>query len=187
MHFDCSMQAVSAWRDRHDQSAATRLVNDLSPLMLGIAMRSLRCQWMAEDAVQTAWMRLFQSLETHELRVPPAAWAAMIVKGVCANILRTFSRQPSVPMEDMSEEELEKQAPHLSQAGIHESRDRLTDAMQAIAQLSPADRLMLNHFLLEDVSPRVVARRAGLTAGALRTRICRIRSRLRRAACRAHP
>lgn len=187
MLFDRSMQAVCAWRDRHDQSAATRLVNDLSPLMRGIAMRSLRCPWMAEDAVQTAWMRLFQSLETHELRVPPAAWAVMIVKGVCANMLRTLSRRPAVSLEDVSEEEIEKQVTNLSQAGGHESRDRLTDAMQIISQLSQADRLILNLFLLEDVSPGVVARRAGLTAGALRTRICRIRSRLRRAACRARP
>lgn len=187
MLFDRSRQALSAWHDRRDQSAATRLVNDLSPMMRGIAMRSLRCPWMAEDAVQTAWMRLFQSLETHELRVPPAAWAVMIVKGVCANMLRTLARRPTVPLDEVSEGELDKQVTDLSLAGAHESRERLTDVMQTISQLSQADRLILNLYLLKDVSPGVVARRAGLTAGALRTRICRIRSRLRRAACRARP
>jgi hypothetical protein len=47
--------------------------------------------------------------------------------------------------------------------------------------LPRADRLILNFFLLEDVSLGKVATRAGLTAGALLTRICRIRSRLRNA------
>ena len=184
---DMSLEALRGWRERRDEKAARRLVSQLSPLMRGIAMRSLRCPWMAEDAVQTAWMRLFQSLETHELRVPPAAWAVMIIKGVCANMLRTLSRRPTVPLEEVSEGELDKQVTDLSLAGAHETRDRITDAMQIISQLSQADRLILNLYLLKDVSPGVVARRAGLTAGALRTRICRIRSRLRRAACRARP
>lgn len=104
---DPALEALCGWRERRDEKAARRLVSQLSPLMRGIALRSLRCPWMAEDAVQTAWMRLFQSLETHELRVPPAAWAVMIIKGVCANMLRTLARRPAVALEELSEEELE--------------------------------------------------------------------------------
>lgn len=182
---DPALEALCGWRERRDEKAARRLVSQLSPLMRGIALRSLRCPWMAEDAVQTAWMRLFQSLETHELRVPPAAWAVMIIKGVCANMLRTLSRRPVVALEDLSEEELERQVTNLSPENGHEARERLGEMTKSVSMLPKADRLILNHFLLEDVSPRVVARRAGLTAGALRTRICRIRSRLRNVTRRA--
>lgn len=176
---DLALEALCGWRERRDEKAARRLVSQLSPLMRGIALRALRCPWMAEDALQTAWMRFFQSLETHELRVPPAAWAVMIIKGVCANMLRTLARRPAVALEELSEEELETQVTNRSLETRLEARDRLGDAMKAISTLPQSDRLMLNFFLLEDVSPRVIARRAGLTAGALRTRICRIRSRLR--------
>jgi RNA polymerase sigma factor (sigma-70 family) len=154
--------------------------------MRGIALRSLRCPWMAEDAVQTAWLRLFQSLETHELSIPPAAWAVMIVKGVCANMLRTLARRPAVALEEIAEAELEKQVTILSLEPRHEFSERLENAMHAMFRLSSADQCILNLFLLEDGSYLVVAQRAGLTAGALRTSICRIRSRLRRAVRCSH-
>ena len=53
---DLALQALCDWRDRRDEKAARRLVSQLSPLMRGIALRALRCPWMAEDALQTAWL-----------------------------------------------------------------------------------------------------------------------------------
>ena len=66
--------------------AACRLVGLLSPLMSHVAVPESACQWMAEDAVQLAWVRLFRSLDGFDPRISVSSWAVMIVKGVLEHV-----------------------------------------------------------------------------------------------------
>lgn len=176
---DPVIDAMVGWRDRRDQDAALRLVRELSPLMHRVAQRSLPCAWMAEDAVQTAWMKLFRALDSFDPRTPLAAWAVMIVKRVCANVLRGLARQHSVAFDDVPEPEIEIAAATMPFDDQQDSRDVLHHVLEAVSHLSLTDRVIVHSFLLNDVPAAEVARRTGLNAGAVRTRACRIRSHLR--------
>lgn len=148
-------------------------------MMHRVAQRSLPCAWMAEDAVQTAWMKLFRALDSFDPRTPLAAWAVMIVKRVCANVLRGIARQRSVALDDVSEPEINIAAATMPPGDQRDSRELLNHVLKAVSRLSLTDRVIVHSFLLDDLPAAEVARRTGLKAGAVRTRACRIRSQLR--------
>lgn len=179
---DALLEAMVGWRDREDQGDASRLVRELSPLMHRVALHSLPCAWMAEDAVQTAWMKLFRSLEKFDARVPLSAWAVMIVKGVCSNMLRSLARHPMAAWDELNEQDTERAVSSGGGELRLQQRERLRFLLEAVSKLNGTDRLIVTSFLLDGHPPAVVAKRTGLSAGAVRTRACRIRSRLRRSA-----
>lgn len=170
---------MAGWRDRRDQDAALRLVREISPLMHGVALRSLPFSWMAEDAVQTAWLKFFRSLESFDARTPLSAWAVMIVKRVCWNMRRGLARQSAMAFDDVADPEIEIAAATMPFDDQQDSRDVLHHVLEAVSHLSLTDRVIVHSFLLNDVPAAEVARRTGLNAGAVRTRACRIRSHLR--------
>lgn len=176
---DPSIATMVAWRDRRDQTAAVRLVRELSPQMHRVALRSLPFAWMAEDAVQTAWMKLFRSLDSFDPRIPLSAWALMIVNRVCWNIRRGVDRQRTVAWDELPELEIELAAAIMPCEDQPDHREMLRQVMTEVARLSHTDRLIVNSFLLDDQPAAEVARRTGLKVGAVRTRACRLRSRLR--------
>lgn len=176
---DPSLDAMLGWRDRRDQTAAMRLVRELSPQMHRVALRSLPVAWMAEDAVQTAWMKLFRSLDSFDPRVPVSAWALMIVNRVCWNLRRGLQRQRMVAWDDLPEPEIELAVATLPTEERPDHREMLRQVMAEVARLSHTDRLIVNSFLLDDQPAAEVARRTGLNVGAVRTRACRLRTRLR--------
>jgi RNA polymerase sigma-70 factor (ECF subfamily) len=170
---------MMGWRERGDEKAARRLVELLSPLMTRVAFRLLNCRWAAEDAVQTAWMRLFRSLNAFDLRIPVSAWAMLIVKRVCSNMLRSLSRHPVVEWDDLSWHDAERSMTAASPDDGHDAREELRQVLSAISMLPEKDRMIMNFLVFEGARPDRVARLAGLSSGALRARTCRIRSRLR--------
>lgn len=175
---DRAFEALTGWRDRGDQSAASRLVHELSPLMHHVAARSLPFPWMAEDAVQTAWMKFFRSLDSFDPRTPLAAWVVLILKRVCANALRGLSRQRLVAFDELPEP-VSEVAAAMPVEDQQESREILNRVLDAISRLPVTDRVIVDSLLLDDLPAAEVARRTGLKAGAVRTRACRIRSHLR--------
>lgn len=175
---------MMSWRDRRDEKAACRLVGLLSPLMSHVAVRSLRCQWMAEDAVQLAWVRLFRSLDGFDPRISVSSWAVMIVKRVCLNMLRSLSRHPVMEWDDLSWHEAEQLMTSASPDDGLAAREELRQVLSAISMLPEKDRMIINYLVFEGDRPDKVARLAGLSSGALRARTCRIRSRLRSATSR---
>ena len=182
---DQVFEAMTRWRERRDQGAALQLVRELSPLMHRVALRSLPCAWMAEDAVQTAWMKFFRSLDSFDRRIPVSAWAVVIVKRVCSNMLRTLSRQRFIAFDDVAEAEFEVAVATPLSEDQQDQRELLKQVMKTLSSLSLTDRVIVNCLLLDDIPASEVARRTGLNAGAVRTRACRIRSHLRGAKRRA--
>lgn len=143
-----SIQATDAmpgWRDARDEGAARRLVHGLSPQMHRVAERSLPFSWMAEDAVQTAWMKLFRGIDSFDPRIPVSAWAVMIVKRVCANMVRGHLRHQAQALDELVDHGVEFTA-SIPSPGEHAiMRERLAGVCAAIDGLAETDRDILHH------------------------------------------
>lgn len=179
---DCNLAAMLGWREHRDESAAAWLVNHLTPLMHGIALRSLPRPWMAEDAVQLAWIKLFRSLDTFDGRIPLSAWAVLLTKNECANLLRSWQRRAAISGADVTADqaadpETAGASPCVTDAVI--AREDLTCVMHCIATLPELDRLIVRLLFMSNGSADDAAHETGLSAGAVRARVCRIRSALR--------
>ncbi len=173
------MVTVIAWRDHHDQAAAHRLVRELSPLMHHLAARSLPFPWMAEDAVQTAWMKFFRSLDSFDPRIPVSAWLTTILKRVCWNLRRSFHRNEGQRHDALHEQEVELVAPMPTPLEHSMMRERLCGVFVAMDRFEIQDRQILHALVLDEESASDVAQRTGLSAGAVRVRACRMRAALR--------
>ena len=180
--FDPLLSAVIAWRDHCDQASAEEIVKELTPLLHRIARSYLSCPWLAEDAVQMAWMKLFRSLETFDAAVPFSAWAVLVLKNICSNLLRGLRRRPQVPMEELVGSETEFVDPVSLRTDLISAREILKRTWHTISLLPDQDRFIVNSLIFDELAAEEVARRTGLSAGAVRVRACRIRSQLRAAA-----
>jgi len=94
---------------------------------------------MAEDAVQTAWMKFFPSMESFDPRIPLTAWAVMIVKRVCSNMRRGHLRCGELALDDSVDHGVEFVAPIPSPSESYVSRERLNGVLKAIEELPERD------------------------------------------------
>lgn len=176
---DPAIDAMVEWRDARDEGAARKLVNELSPQMHRVAERLLPFAWMAEDAVQTAWMKLFRSIDSFDPRIPVSAWAVMIVKRVCSNMVRGHRRHQAQALDELVDRGVEFITSRPSPGDHTIARERLAGVCAALDGMAEADREIFHHLLIDDQRPSEVARRTGLSTGALRVRMCRLRASLR--------
>lgn len=158
---------------------ASQLVRDLSPLLHAVASRSLPLPSMAEDAVQTTWMKFFRSLDSFDPRIPVSAWLTTILKRVCWTMRRSFHRNQGQYQEALDQQEMELVAPVPSPREHSMMRERLSIVIVAIDHLEGQDRQIMHALVLDEESAAEVAQRTGLSAGAVRVRACRLRAALR--------
>lgn len=176
---DSALEAMVAWRDHGNQSMASQLVRDLSPLLHAVALRSLPFPSMAEDAVQTTWMKFFRSLDTFDPRIPVSAWLTTILKRVCWNVRRSFQRHEGDAHDDFHTQGLDLIAPVPTPREHSILRERLEGVLTAMDRLEGIDRQISLALVLDDESASEVAQRTGLKVGAVRVRACRLRAALR--------
>lgn len=173
---------VAAWRDGGEEAAARRLVAQLTPLVRGVALRCLPRPWMVDDAVQNALTKVFHSLERFDHRVPLTAWAVIVAKNVCADLLRSWQRRAVISSSELGIERLEDYEngdllPTLGE-GIM-AREELRNAFHHIATMEETDRKVAELVFMGSCSSGDAARQTGLSPGAIRLRIFRIRRALR--------
>jgi RNA polymerase sigma-70 factor (ECF subfamily) len=179
---DPAIEAIVAWRERGDQAAARRIVEQLTPLVRGIAFRSLPRPWMVDDAVQNTLSNVFRSLDKFDHRVPLTAWAVCLSRNVCKDMLRRWHHRSVFPAAEMGiekhgHEERGNHGPSLDEVVM--AREELRHAFQCIASLDETDRRVINLLFMDGCSAADVALRTGLSAGAVRVRAFRIRNVLR--------
>ena len=174
--------AIIAWRDHGDEAAAVWIVRHLTPLMQGIALRSLPRPWMAEDAVQMTLVKVFRSLESFDSRVPLSAWAVLLMKQVCANLLRGWRRRAVFSTAEMECEQMQDIERGDDRVSLHDTvmaREELRAVLHHIDGLATTDRLLISLMFMSDASAEDMGCHLGLSAGAVRVRACRLRSALR--------
>ena len=168
---------------RRDEDAARALFRHLYPLVARLVRSHLPRRTSQEDLVQTVFMKLFAKLDGFSGAVPLEHWVSRIAINTCLNQLAAEKTRPELRWADLSEEQA--QALEAVTAGPEEldpSQNLAAREMveKLLAQLAPADRLVLTLLHLEGRSVDEVQQITGWNGPVIKVRAFRARRKLRK-------
>jgi RNA polymerase sigma-70 factor (ECF subfamily) len=168
---------------RRDEDAARALFRHLYPLVARLVRSHLPRRTSQEDLVQTVFMKLFAKLDGFSGAVPLEHWVSRIAINTCLNQLAAEKARPELRWADLSEEQA--QALEAVTAGPEEldpSQNLAAREMveKLLAQLAPADRLVLTLLHLEGRSVEEVRQITGWNVPLIKVRAFRARRKLRK-------
>lgn len=168
---------------RRDEEAARALFRHLYPLVARLVRSHLPRRTSQEDLVQTVFMKVFANLDRFSGAVPLEHWVSRIAINACLNQLAAEKVRPEVRWADLTEEQTAML--EVIVAGPEElDPSRNVAAREVVekllAQLPPADRLLLTLLHLEGRSVEEVRQITGWNAPLIKVRAFRARRKLRR-------
>ncbi len=168
---------------QRDQVAARLLVEHLYPLVSRIVRSHLPRRVAEEDLAQDIFLKMFTRLEQYQGHVPFPHWVSRIAVTTCIDQLRAQQRRPEFRWADLSENEAEV----LSNVMTDEREVLPGDALAArelvhklLAQLNPADRLVLQLLDLEQKTIAEVSAITGWNQTLVKVRAFRARRKLQK-------
>ena len=168
---------------RRDEDAARALFRHLYPLVARLVRSHLPRRASHEDLVQTVFMKVFANLDRFSGAVPLEHWVSRIAINTCLNQLAAEKARPELRWADLSEEQTEaleavttgpEELEPLQNVAAREIVEKL------LAQLAPADRLVLTLLHLEGRSVAEVRQITGWNAPVIKVRAFRARRKLRK-------
>ena len=168
---------------RRDEDAARALFRHLYPLVARLVRSHLPRRTSLGDLVQTIFMKVFAKLDSYSGAVPLEHWVSRIAINTCLNQLAAEKARPELRWADLSEEQTE--ALEAVTAGPEEMEPLQYLAAREIvekllAQLAPADRLVLTLLHLEGRSVAEVRQITGWNVPVIKVRAFRARRKLRK-------
>ena len=142
----------------------------LAGMLYRIAFYILEDRAAAEDAVQEAFLRLWDSRESLDEVLSPRAYCATMVKNICLDRIRRAQRL-----------EFPEQLPEVPQHPQDDidNKQRLAKALDAIKSLPDRQREVLLLRTVEGLSYEEISERTGLGATSLRVILSRARTTLK--------
>ncbi len=138
----------------------------------GVALRILGRRQEAEDAVQQAFLRLYEARAQYDPQWRLSTWFYRILTNTCVDELR--HRRPLVPLEGRDESSAERPDRALERS----ERDRLLHA--ALATIPPEARIALTLYYGDERSYREIGEIRGISVNTVKTHLRRGRLALRR-------
>jgi RNA polymerase sigma-70 factor, ECF subfamily len=156
---------------RRDAFAA--LVERYQGRAFGVALRVLGSRQDAEDAVQQAFLRLYEARARYDPQWRVSTWFYRILTNTCVDELRR--RRPSMPLEDWDGPSTDRPDRALERT----EREQLLQA--ALAGISPEARIVLTLHYGDGRSYRDIGAIRGISVNTVKTHLRRGRLALRRA------
>ena len=168
---------------QRDEDAARELFRHLYPLVARLVRSHLPRRTSHEDLVQTVFMKVFANLDRFSGAVPLEHWVSRIAVNTCLNQLAAEKARPELRWADLSEEQAEAlEAVTAGQAELDPLQNLASREIveKLLAQLAPADRLLMTLLHLEGRSVDEVRQITGWNVPVIKVRAFRARRKLRR-------
>ena len=168
---------------RRDEDAARELFRHLYPLVARLVHSHLPRRTSPEDLVQTVFMKVFANLDRFSGAVPLEHWVSRIAINTCLNQLAAEKVRPELRWADLSEEQAQALEAVMSDPGELEPSQNLAAreiVEKLLAQLAPADRLLMTLLHLEGRSVAEVQQITGWNVPVIKVRAFRARRKLRK-------
>lgn len=163
-----------------DRRAFEQLFGLLGPRLHGFFMRSFESQSVADDLLQTTFMKVHRARSEYRRDLPVRPWVFSIAARVRLDEFRRRKRSP----EDLDEAELARadadqalaaEAPRSVEVG-----ERATLVRAALDALPESQRVIVHLHRFEGMTFPEIARLLGTTEGAVKLRAFRAYERLRK-------
>ena len=171
-----SDEALVALVARGDEDALAELYDRVGRIAYGLALRVLRDERLAEDAVQEAFLQVWRSAATYRAeRAKASTWVLTLVHRRAVDLVRREERRQAEPLTDDS---VLGQAPEQTEeaAWLHFERERV---QAALAELPDVQREALELAYYGGFSQSELADRLGVPLGTIKSRMFAGLSRLR--------
>lgn len=168
---------------QRDEAAARALFRHLYPLVARLVRSHLPRRTSQEDLVQTVFMKVFANLDRFSGTVPLEHWVSRIAINTCLNQLAAEKARPELRWADLSEEQTEALEAVTAGTGELDPLQNLAAreiVEKLLAQLAPADRLLLTLLHLEGRSIEEVRQVTGWNVPVIKVRAFRARRKLRK-------
>jgi RNA polymerase sigma-70 factor (ECF subfamily) len=168
---------------RRDEEAARALFRHLYPLVARLVRSHLPRRTSPEDLVQTVFMKIFANLDSFSGAVPLEHWVSRIAINTCLNQLAAEKARPELRWADLSEEQAQAlEAVTAGQAELDPLQNLASREIveKLLAQLAPADRLLMTLLHLEGRSVDEVRQITGWNVPVIKVRAFRARRKLRK-------
>ena len=168
---------------RRDEDAERALFRHLYPLVARLVRSHLPRRTSQEDLVQTVFMKMFAKLDEFSGAVPLEHWVSRIAINTCLNQLAAEKARPELRWADLSEEQaqaLEVVTSGLEDLDPSQNLAARETVEKLLAQLAPADRLVLTLLHLEGRSVDEVRQITGWNVPVIKVRAFRARRKLRK-------
>jgi RNA polymerase sigma-70 factor (ECF subfamily) len=173
------LDALIAAACEGDRAALNRVLFDVRPRLLAIAMRIVRNRDDAEDVVQEALLKVCRSLTHFEGRSAFSTWLHRIVVNAALDRLRRHqARRERVAPDDERGQEPVDAVEEETPERVVSRRETGAAVRGALARLSPVHREVLELREFEGESYRDVARLAHCPVGTVMSRLHHARHRL---------
>ncbi len=168
---------------RGDLSAFNQLVLMYQNQAFNVAYRLLGDADAAADATQDAFLKAFRRLHQHR-GGSFRSWLLRIVTNTCYDMLRKRKRQPTQPLEPLSDDEESDRLPRW-QSDAESPEDAILRreihwaVQEGLAHLSPEHRTIVVLSDIEGLSYEEIAQVLNIPVGTVKSRLSRARARLR--------
>jgi len=177
-------QLLAAAKSGHS-AAFGELFNRYKRRIFHLAQRIMRNHEDAEDVVQEAFQLAFVHLRDFEGGARFSTWLSRIAINVALMKLRKKTRKVEISIEEPSapgaisfRETVTDSAPNPEQDCLRQERTRMV--REALAELRPNARRVLELYELEGRSMKEIAKRLGISIPAVKARIFHARPKMRR-------
>lgn len=170
------------WMARYaagDKDAFRRLFAQLAPGLRAFFLRSFRDHALADDLVQSTFLKLHRARTSYRPELPVRPWIFTIAAGVRRDELRRRYRLPR----HVGEDEWERMESQLSTepTAAQDETDAVAAVRSALDRLPESHRIVIHLHRYEGMTFEQIAAVLSTTPGAVRTRACRAYERLREA------
>lgn len=168
---------------QRDEDAARALFRHLYPLVARLVRSHLPRRTGQEDLVQTVFMKVFANLDRFSGRAPLDHWVSRITINTCLNQLAAEKVRPELRWADLSEEQAQALEATATEAQALEPLQNLAAreiVEKLLAQLAPADRLLMTLLHLEGRTVEEIRQVTGWNVPVIKVRAFRARRKLRK-------
>lgn len=155
-----------------DQKAQTKLYMLYAKAMYHVAYRILNDMHEAEDAMQEAFIKAFDKLNSYSETVSFGAWLKKIVVNTSLDVLRK-KKEIFENIDNLADIEEDKEEISTSNIAFEALKVR-----NAIMQLSERYRIVLSLYLLEGYDHDEIAKILGISASTSRSQLTRAKKKL---------
>ncbi len=185
---DADITGILARVAQGDEDAARALVDHGTPLVLTICRAHRPRHLAVEDLAQEVFLTMFTRLDRYAARpgVPFTAWLSRLAVNVCLDVLRAERRRPRLTLGTEAAAWLDALT-----GGSEPANDSASAAKELVhellAELEPADRLVLTLLDLEERPVAEIAQMTGWSRTATKVRAFRARRKLKAIAQQRRP
>lgn len=171
----CDPSQLFAMMQSGNQRALDRIVQCFGDQLMRVGRRYCRTVHDAEDAVQDVFVTTSEKMQSFRGEGSLEGWLVRMVINACRRMQRGRKNDPALHQEDAvlpDESQSPERATESREIGVH--------LRQALAELSQQDQMIVMLSEGDGWSAVEIAEKMGMTHGAVRTRLTRIRQALQK-------